>query len=111
MCWIAGQQYSIETTIKNPPDKCKENRYDCKFYLYCNYLTFYEFAMQTAPSFPSPTLLGAIKTFGVFGPAYQVIEALRQLADGDWMMRVRLVETSEEVEYRYTRVLDDPKAI
>ena len=66
--------------------------------------------MQTIPAFPAPALLGAFKTFGVFGPAYQVIEAIRQLADGDWMMRVRLIETSEEVEYRYTRVLDDPKA-
>ena len=67
--------------------------------------------MQTLPSFPSPTLLGVFKTFGVFGPAYQVVEAVRQLADGDWMMRVRLLETSEEVEYRYTHVLGDPKAI
>ncbi len=66
--------------------------------------------MQTSPPFPSPTLLGVFKTFGVFGPAYQVIDAVRQLADGDWMMRVRLLETSEEVEYRYTHVLDDPKA-
>ena len=38
------------------------------------------------------------------------IKPVRQLADGDWMMRVRLLETSEEVEYRYTHVLDDPKA-
>lgn len=66
--------------------------------------------MQTISSFPSPALLGAFKTFGVFGPAYQVIEPVRQLADGDWMMRVRLLETSEEVEYRYTRVQNDPKA-
>jgi hypothetical protein len=66
--------------------------------------------MQIIPSFPSPTLLGVFKTFGVFGPAYQVVEPVRQLADGDWMMRVRLLETSEEVEYRYTHVLDDPKA-
>ncbi|MDY7573963.1 DUF5397 family protein [Actimicrobium sp. CCI2.3] len=65
--------------------------------------------MKTSPSFPSPKLLGVFKTFGVFGPAYQVIDAVRQLADGDWMMRVRLLETSEEVEYRYTHVLDDPK--
>ncbi len=70
-----------------------------------------ECAMQTNSDFPSPALFGVIKTFGVFGLPYQVIDALRQLSDGDWMMRVRLIETSEEVEYRYTRVLDDPKAI
>jgi hypothetical protein len=66
--------------------------------------------MQTIPSFPTPTLLGAFKTFGVFGPAYQVVEPVRPLTDGDWMMRVRVLETSEEIEYRYTHVLDDPKA-
>lgn len=66
--------------------------------------------MQTIPAFPASALLSAFKTFGVFGPAYQVIQAIRQLADGDWMMRVRLIETSEELECRYTRVLDDPKA-
>ncbi|MFZ4536070.1 DUF5397 family protein [Propionivibrio sp.] len=38
------------------------------------------------------------------------MEPVRRLADGDWMMRVRLLETSEEVEYRYTHVQDDPKA-
>ena len=66
--------------------------------------------MQIIPSFPSPTLLGVFKTFGLFGPAYQVVEPVRQLADGDWMMRVLLLETSEEVEYRYTHILTDPKA-
>lgn len=66
--------------------------------------------MPTASTFPSPVLLGTFKTFGAYGPAYQIIAPVRQLADGDWLMRVRLLETSEEVEYRYTHVLDDPKA-
>ncbi|MFT5588337.1 MAG: hypothetical protein ACI9ZF_000502 [Bradyrhizobium sp.] len=66
--------------------------------------------MPTSSPFPSPTLPGVFKTFGVFGPAYQVIDAVRQPADGDRLMRVRLLETSEEVEYRYTPVLNDPKA-
>lgn len=66
--------------------------------------------MQTTTSFPSPKLLGAFKTFGVFGPAYQIVEPVRQLEDGDWMMRVRMLETNEEVEYRYTHALNDPKA-
>lgn len=66
--------------------------------------------MQAITSFPSPDLLGVFKTFGEFGPPYQVVEPVCQLADGDWMMRVRLLESGEEVEYRYTHVLDDPKA-
>lgn len=66
--------------------------------------------MQMISSFPASSLLGVFKTFGRFGPAYQVIEAVHPLADGDWLMRVRLLETSEEVEYRYARIQDDPEA-
>ena len=66
--------------------------------------------MATITTFPAPALLGAFRTFGDLGPAYQVVEPVRQLADGDWLMRVRLLETGEETEYRYTHVLADPKA-
>ena len=66
--------------------------------------------MQPPPSVPSPSLMGTFKTVGVFGPAYQIVEPVRQLDDGDWLIRVRLLETGEEVEYRYTHVLNDPKA-
>lgn len=53
---------------------------------------------------------GIIKSFGVFGPKYQVGQALRALDDGDWIVEVTLVETGEKVEYRLTHVNDDPKA-
>lgn len=60
--------------------------------------------------FPGAALIGKIKTFGPFGPSYEIIEPVRQLEDGDWILKVRLVESGEEAEYRYTHVLDDPKA-
>lgn len=60
--------------------------------------------------FPGTALIGKIKTFGPFGPAYEILAPLRQLEDGDWIIKVRLVATGEEAEYLYTHVLDDPKA-
>ena len=36
--------------------------------------------------------VGKIKSFGPFGPKYEVGQALRQLDDGDWMIEVTMVE-------------------
>jgi hypothetical protein len=54
--------------------------------------------------------VGKIKSFGLFGPKYEVGQALRQLDDGDWMIEVTLIETGEKVEYRLTHLIDDPEA-
>jgi hypothetical protein len=51
-----------------------------------------------------------IKSFGAFGPKYEVGKPLRQLDDGDWMVEVKMVETGESAEYRLTHVYDDPEA-
>lgn len=61
-----------------------------------------------SPSPPVP--VGEIKTFGPFGPKYEVGQPLRQLEDGDWMMEITLVETAEKAEYRLTHLIDDPAA-
>jgi len=63
-------------------------------------------ATQTSPTIP----VGHIKSFGMFGPKYQVGSALRPLEDGDWVVEVTLIETGEKTEYRLTRVIDDPEA-
>ncbi|MCC8366955.1 DUF5397 domain-containing protein [Xenorhabdus sp. PB61.4] len=57
-----------------------------------------------------PVPVGAIKSFGVFGPKYEVGQLIRQLEDGDWMVEIVLVETGEKTEYRLTHLNDDPKA-
>ena len=56
------------------------------------------------------TPVGKIKSFGPCGPKYEVGHALRQLADGDWMVEVTMVETGEKAEYRWTHLTDDPEA-
>lgn len=62
--------------------------------------------LRVAPSVP----VAKIKSFGAFGPKYEVREALRALDDGDWMVEVMLVETGEQADYRLARVNDDPEA-
>ena len=57
-----------------------------------------------------PIPVGKIKSFGAFGPKYEVGHALRPLDDGDWLVEVKMVETGETVEYRLTHLLDDPEA-
>jgi hypothetical protein len=64
--------------------------------------------MHTA-AVPPPVPLGKIKSFGTFGPKYEVGPVLRQLEDGDWMVQVKMVETGEVAEYRRTHLLDDPE--
>ena len=63
-----------------------------------------ERAMKTEPVIPT----GKIKTFGAFGPKYQVGRPLRQLEDGDWLVHILLVETGESTEYRLARILPCP---
>lgn len=60
----------------------------------------------TPPTVPS----GQIKSFGPFGPKYEVGKPLRQLEDGDWMVEVIIVESGEKAEYRLTRLSNDPEA-
>lgn len=59
---------------------------------------------------PPALAQGKIKSFGVFGPKYEVGYLLRQLADGDWMVRIKLVESGEETEYLYSHLVNDPEA-
>ena len=63
-------------------------------------------AVVAPPSVP----VGKIKSFGPFGPKYEVGQALHPLDDGDWMIEVTMVETGEKAEYRLTHLSDDPEA-
>jgi hypothetical protein len=56
-------------------------------------------------------LVGAIKSFGEIGDPYEVLGVSRPGADGDWLMKIRMVKTGEEAEYSYRHILDDPKAV
>ncbi|KAA1192977.1 DUF5397 family protein [Photorhabdus heterorhabditis] len=63
--------------------------------------------MITTPFVP----VGTIKSFGVFGPKYEIGPLLHPLEDGDWMIEIVLVETGEKTEYRLTHANNDPRAV
>jgi hypothetical protein len=54
-------------------------------------------------------LLGTWRRFGSAGPVYEIMAAGKLLPDGDRLMRVRVVESGEEIDYRLTEILDDPR--
>lgn len=59
---------------------------------------------------PQPgSLIGTWRRFGPVGPVYEIIAAGDEMPDGDRMMRVRVIESGEEVDYRFTDILDDPR--
>ena len=53
-------------------------------------------------------LVGTWRRFGPVGPVYEIVAVGKELPDGSRMMRVRVVESGEEVDYRFTDILDDP---
>ena len=59
---------------------------------------------------PQPAnLVGTWRRFGSVGPVYEIIGMGDELPGGDRLMRVRVVETGEEVDYRLAEILDDPR--
>jgi hypothetical protein len=59
---------------------------------------------------PKPAnLLGTWRRFGAVGPVYEIISTGDELPGGDRLMRVRVVETGEELDYRLAEILDDPR--
>jgi hypothetical protein len=59
---------------------------------------------------PQPAnLVGTWRRFGAVGPVYEIIGSGTELPDGDRLMRIRVVETGEEVDYRLAEILDDPR--
>ena len=62
--------------------------------------------ITTTPDVP----IGKIKTFGIDGPSYKVIGNGRSSEKGDWLVPIRVIESGEELDYRYSRFLLDPEA-
>ena len=54
-------------------------------------------------------LVGTWRRFGPVGPVYEIMEAGPELPNGDRLMRIRVVESGEEVDYRFHDILDDPR--
>ena len=54
------------------------------------------------------SLIGTWRRFGAIGPAYQIIAIGDPTADGtDQIVKIRVAETGEEVDYTFNRVVDD----
>ena len=68
--------------------------------------------LKAHPSeFPAPEIIGHFKTFGKFGPAYQVIEPIKPTDDGnDWWVRIQILESGEIAPYKLDHLLRDPEA-
>ena len=59
---------------------------------------------------PTPqALIGTWRRFGPLGPVYEILAAGSSLAGGDRSMRIRVVESGEELDYRLSEILDDPR--
>ncbi len=65
--------------------------------------------MQAAIA-PPAVPIGRIKSFGPYGPKYEVGHALRQLDDCDWMIEITMIESGDKAEYRWSRLNNDPDA-
>jgi hypothetical protein len=61
---------------------------------------------MTTPIVP----VGKIKTFGACGPTYEVMGTGRSSGAGEWLVPIRVIESGEQLEYRYSRFLLDPEA-
>jgi hypothetical protein len=65
---------------------------------------------KMVPAYVEPqSLLGTWRRFGAVGPVYEVIGFGPADRNGHTYMRVRVIESGEEVDYRLTELLDDPK--
>ena len=54
-------------------------------------------------------LIGTWRRFGAAGPVFEIIGTGQDLPGGDRTMRVRVVESGEEVDYRLSEIVDDPR--
>ncbi len=55
-------------------------------------------------------LIGTWRRFGPVGPVYEVVDLGPTLPNGETLVRVRVLETAEELDYRLTALLSDPPA-
>ena len=53
------------------------------------------------------SLIGSWRRFGSVGPVYEIVGVTEKVADRP-QMRIRVLETGEELDYPLTDLLDDP---
>jgi hypothetical protein len=59
---------------------------------------------------PAPEkLVGGFRRFGIEGAVYEIVSVGPGADDGDVFLNIRVVETGETLNYRFTHILNDPK--
>lgn len=59
---------------------------------------------------PLDAILGGFRTFGRLGPIYEILDVVGPRTGPDVNVRIRVVESGEELEYPLASVLEDPPA-
>jgi hypothetical protein len=59
---------------------------------------------------PLDAVVGSFRTFGRLGPVYEVLRAIEPATGSNVLLRVRVVESGEELDYPLGDALDDPLA-
>ena len=59
---------------------------------------------------PLDDLIGSFRRFGERGPVYQVISVAEGVIGADAELKIRVVESGEELDYSLRDVLGDPVA-
>ncbi len=54
-------------------------------------------------------LVGTWRRFGRTGPVYEILAQRGPAGGGDQMMRIRVIESGEELDYPLDEILDDPR--
>lgn len=54
-------------------------------------------------------LVGTWRRFGRTGPVYEILAASEPRGNGDAQMRIRVVESGEELDYRVNEIFEDPR--
>jgi hypothetical protein len=55
------------------------------------------------------TLIGTWRRFGAFGPVYEILSEGEDQPKGEKSMKVRVIESGEELDYMLSEILNDPK--
>jgi hypothetical protein len=55
-----------------------------------------------------PKLIGSIRTFGDYGPMYEVTGIAPPNKDGEPMVSLLVIESGETLDYQLEAVLEDP---
>ncbi len=61
-------------------------------------------------SLPLDDVVGSFRAFGRLGPIYEVLAVCEPAEGASVMLRVRVLESGEELDYPLANALDDPLA-